>query len=75
MDLLGKLDGSVIRHRDLESILTGVPTASDAAVRNTRHGRGQARHEVQLGEVHGGRQLAHHVHGTLALWKREKGKI
>ena len=76
IDLLGQLDGSVVSHRNLESVLSGVAAAGDAAVGDARHSGGEARHEVQLGEVHSGRQLADHVHSTLALkYKRRKKKV
>lgn len=67
--LRSEFDGSVVGHRDFESVLTSVAAAGDAAVGNACHRGSQARHEVQFGKVHSGRQLADHVHGALALCK------
>ena len=76
--LLGELHGPVVGDGDLEAVLTGVAAARDAAVGDARHCGRHAGHEVQLGEVHRGGQLAGHVNGALALRKRldrkEKGK-
>jgi hypothetical protein len=67
ISLLGEVHGSLIGDGDLEAVLAGVATASDAAVGDARHSGHSAGHEVQLGEIHRRCELAGDVHGTLTL--------